>query len=240
MNGEKGIPTEGSEEFFRNLEEQMEGAAPGLSERLERLKFEQLGRAIIVKKDPQADRIARAEKIIANIQGKDVSDPEERTQQNKDFLAGYILPVREDQEKHVVILRNGSILVIQLRASSGSALEKEALKENYKELFSPNTEPLELTHSWGGVDRVESTWLPIHSKIALSSKNLQDLPQISEAVSQSLSLAKELKVTREKAKQEGLQNFTKQLDSFFGKDKPDILPPDQNFPPPQSLNPGSS
>lgn len=226
----------GDEKFFQELDEQLEGAAPGLSQRLERLNFEQLGRAIVVKKDDRAGDVAKAERIVASVQGKSVSDFEEIAQRrNKEFLAGYILPVQADQAKHVIILKNGSILVIRSPVP-GEAIFSE--KHHYLDRFSPNAYALELSHDWKDVNSIESEYLPQYSKVVLSSKNPRDLPQIAEAISQSLGLARELKASRDKAKQDGLKILTEHLDSFFGTNKPNILPPGQ-IPPPADSSLGS-
>ncbi len=181
----------------------------------------------MIKKDPDEEAIARIEKIIASQRREDTSDIENRMQGNRDLLVGYVLPAQADQKKHVVILRNGSILIIR-PPLPGKALFGE---EYYEKKFSPNSHPIEVGRSYGGVDALETTYIPLFGEIVLSSKNPRDLPKISEAVSQSLGLARELKASRDKAKQEGLGNLMGQLDTFFGKDKPKDTPPGQNFPP---------
>jgi hypothetical protein len=75
-------------------------------------------------------------------------------------------------------------------------------------------------------------------KVILSNKNPDNVPQVMETVNQALSLAKELKITREKAKQDSIQNLMGQLDSFFdnGKQGPST---DQTPPPaPPASGPG--
>jgi hypothetical protein len=135
-------PPKDNRDFFKNLDEQMEGVAPGLSERVEKLNREHLGRAIVITGKPEnnSSDVRELTKAIKSIQGK--GSPEDLEDQglqeeNKDYLAGYILPAQADQKQHIVILKTGTIAVMQPEREDDAHIEK------YKEVFSPNECPLE-------------------------------------------------------------------------------------------------
>lgn len=234
----EGTPQKDSD-FFKNLEEQMEGSAPGLSKRIERLDFEQLGRAIVIKGENKGqDEIAKIESAITRaqslLQGKP-SNPQDQPppEESKDYLIGYILPVQADQRRHVVIFKTGSILIIEPPTGMKYLSSESESEDKYKRDFSPNEDPLTLSREWGkNALEVENRYFKegiVHT--VLSNKNPNDLPKISEAMSQALSFANELKVSREIAKQESLRDLIRKLDLFFGNGEPNGPPQDQNLPP---------
>jgi hypothetical protein len=235
------VPPKGdNRDLFKKLDEQMEGVIPGFSERLEKLNREHLGRAIIImgKKEDQSSEVKELTKAIKSIQGKGSPDDMEDQalpEGNNDYLAGYILPVQADQEKHVMILKTGIIAITQPKRD-----DREYYVEQYKKDFSPNEYPMMFPNVWGkDTNRLyEDLLKDNYCKVILSNQKPEDVPQVMEALDQSLVLAKELKVTREKAKQDSLKGLMGKLDAFFNEGKPgpsaDQTPP----PAPPSSGPG--
>jgi hypothetical protein len=234
------VPSENNREFFKGLDEQMEGAAPGLPEKLEKLNREKLGRAIVIEGKKGGDELAAIRDLTKAIKTSQSGAPsfdqeaQNLPDESKDYLIGYVLPAQSNQEKHVMIFKTGDIFVTA--PPENGYLHS---KENYIEEFSPNDEPIKLGSVYGkNVAGVLEGYFKHYVKFTLSNKNPNDLPQISETIKQALVIAKELKTTREKAKQESIKSLTSQLDSFFdnGKQGPSTgqTPP----PTPPSSGPG--
>ena len=236
---------EGDRDFFKGLEEQMEGAAPGRPQKLERLNFEQLGRSIVIKaEDNGQDELAKVDSLITRteslLQGKPPNPQGEQPprEENKDYLIGYILPIQVDQKRHVLIFKTGTILVTEPSTDYYEGSDRR--EKEYREYCIPNDYPLGLSSHWGkNATEVENKFfIRTPFKVVLSNKNPNDLPKISEAMSQALSFANELKTSREKAKQDSVQDLMKQLDSFFGNGESKGPSTGQPPPPPPPLGSG--
>lgn len=232
-------------DFFGELDEQMMGAAPGLSEKLEKLNRQQLGRAIVIQGE-QRDQgelskintlITRTESVLQGKVADQDSDKGQSPDASKDYFMGYTLPVQSDQEKHLIILKSGRIIVM---APPGDEY-REHNKIEYREKFAPNDAPLVLGKGWGTtINEIEDNYFKtgMNGTIILSNKKPNDLPQIAEAIDKSLILARELKGARDKAKQESVQGLMGKLDSFFGNEQP--KGPSTNQAPPLAPPPSPS
>lgn len=195
------MPSEGDDEFLRSMGERLEGFYPGIYERLERLASEQLGRAIIFPNSPE--ETARGE--------------------NRGRLVGYILPTRHDQREHVLLFRNGLVLVSELDRDSSIDYDK------YKRNFAPSERPFDTAKANMSIETLEKALTlgidalntPSHHwgcRITLRSSQPTQMPQILEKVDQATLIAIETRTTRENVKE-----IIKKLDSIF--EPPQELPP---------------
>ena len=201
------MATEQDDQFLKGIGEQIEGYFPGLSEKIDELNYQQLGRGIVVG------------------QGE-----------NKK-LVGYILPLQANQEKHLVILKSGTIFIIQPNNPS------EVSKEFYIKNFSPS--PESSLFPFHNIQQIERHFIEdISLKITLQNNNPQHLPQIYEAMDQAISLARELKEKRDQAKNESAQEFIKKIDAFLNPPKKlsgeNPMPPGQSQEPPKPQDPPPS
>lgn len=189
---------ESDKEFLEGVSERLEGFYPGIFERLEKLKSEQLGRAIVFPNTPE--EVARGE--------------------NKGRLMGYILPTRYDQLEHVLLFRNGLLLVTNTDIGIYGGV--------YREKFSPSEKPFDI-HSKESIEELAkelTDGLPHYGcRVTLSSTQPPQMPQILEKVDQATLIAIETKTTRE-----NIAEIIKKLDSIF--EPPQELPP--QAPPQQS------
>ncbi|MDO8658946.1 MAG: hypothetical protein Q7K55_09480 [Candidatus Levybacteria bacterium] len=189
------------DQFFKGVGEQMEGYFPGLSERIDELNYQQLGRGIMIRK---AER-----------------DPASQAK-----LVGYVLPLQSDQEKHLVILKNGTLFVIEPVHDP----QMPGAIPVHKRDFSPSETRYEFPDFYNMAE-VEQNLIELPGeKISLRNDNPENLPQIYEAMDQAISLAKELKGKRVQAKKESAQTLINKLDTFLNPSKPageNSIPPIQ-------------
>src|SRR5215210_6595851 len=102
-------------DFLKGMNERMEGLYPGVTERIEKLKDEQLGREIgIESRAPQT-----GEMIFTSI--------------------GYVLPVNAEQTEHIILFRTGDIVVTAPWPQNPSTQINYA--DKYKENHSPSSIP---------------------------------------------------------------------------------------------------
>lgn len=175
------------DEIGKQAGEQLEGYFPGLPDRIAELNFQQYGRAIIVRKDYR--------------------DPE-----SIDKLVGYILPLQEDQGKHLIIFNDGFMLVTEPDDNSTN-YEKV---ERYKNQFRPHNDPLEFD-SFSNLPKIESSFIgpTFWGKVSLRNDNLSQQQEIAGAIRQAVIVAKELKERRLKAKVETVNLFLGEIDGLL-------------------------
>lgn len=226
------------ENFLNDVNAKAEGAYPGMKERLEGLRFEGLGRAIVIEGRSKKDKLTEAfmEKLIDN-----TAKPQD-VNEGKDDLIGYSLPLDENELKHLLILKNGSIYVttpnLDNVISADPNRKMEEIKERYRKQFGLDEQPNSFPSLWGGVGDWESKYLLSTGdyKILSSNKNPGDIEIIKESIKQATRIAREVKRKKEALTKESVSFLFEELDSLLkggpeksNNDNPPI-PPENSSP----------
>lgn len=191
------------EDFLKGVGERLEGFYPGLSERIDRLNDEQLGRAIVLKPIGQ---------------------------QSEAQLVGYILSVDQNQSEHVILFKTGDILVT--KAENPIPGDSTPVRDIYIAKTSPSEEAIEFhatTRSSQIIQLLIGTNL-LMAQVTLRNDSFANLPQILEKVDQAIKVASEVKANRDKAKRDSAESVINKLDQLFKPPQNPQSPTDQ--PPP--------
>ncbi|MCL4366106.1 hypothetical protein M1437_02670 [Patescibacteria group bacterium] len=201
---------EGDEAFLRSAGERMEGYFPGLSERIDKLNMEQLGRGIVLKHFQEGAR-------------------------SSSELIAYILPVSKDQREHVILFKSGDIFVTSVPSPGAGALSTQADADKYyTNKMAPSPVPIEVTdfkysnigQVVGDINAVSSHnfW----SRITGRNSDPASTTQVLAKVDQAIIVAKETKAERDRAKEESAKQLLAKIDEFLNPKKPE---PPESIPP---------
>lgn len=172
----------------------LEGYFPGLSEKVDELVYRRYGKGIRINRD-------------------------ERDPQSQSRIVGCILPLDSNQNKHLIILKSGTILVTEPAT--------DVYEELYRKKYSLSTmdyefDPIDTLNS---VEHNIATGGSHFSKVILNNQNLDQADQIKQAVIDAVNLARVEKEKRDRAKEETARDAIAKIDQFLNP-KPDSPPLD--------------
>ncbi len=205
------------DEFLRGAGERLEGYFPGMSERIDKLYAEQLGRGIIIQRSSSAPP-------------------------SPDELIGYILPVSRDQREHVVLFKSGDIIItssvttLPHEQTTQQQANQQYADQHYIEIMSPGPIPIELgVRSYPSIDRFvndpNSLRVYLRADIKMRNSNPETVPHILVKVDQAMAIAKEAKAERDKAREDSAKQLMSKID--------ELLDPKRPNPPVEPLLPSS-
>lgn len=187
MSDPAGVP---ELERGKSLLEAMGGAFPGFPERLNQLKATGLGRGISLG-DP-----------ISGGYGADSAQNE---------LIGYILPLNTDNTRHIVLLRNGMMVVHEPIFSTGDGLNR------YVTNHAPNDMDYlysKSVFSDGGVFEQYLGRDPF-SKVVLRGDKPEDVEQIQQALDTALEVARKQKEIEDQTLRNNAQTALGKINDFL-------------------------
>ena len=191
-----------------------------------RLDEEQLGRAIVLRHQGPEKTVAR--QTDAGIGIEKESPPEERD------LCGYSLAMNEDDSRHLVIFRDGTILAVQPQTPSGIPIYKNNLSSTDNALRLP----LVIKTTSEVIQRMKEG---IFNNTALNvthiNTNPKDAPQFDGFFDQAISICSKRKTERDQARRTTMQGFVTKFDNFLNPRGPENPPPGQlppESPPPKT------
>lgn len=204
---------DGDQEFLRQAGERMEGYFPGMSERIDKLSAEQLGRGIVIERYK--------------------ADP---TSQSRDELVGYILPVDATKREHIILFKSGDIFVISPRTLGSGAKSTQAdMDRYYGDVTNPSPVPVELSAiSYPTIERVVGSSSFTRDRLAaninMRNNDPTNVQNVLAKVDQAVSFAKGAKVEKDKAKEYSANQSMTRIDELLnpkssGGPQPPLPPP---------------
>lgn len=170
------------DKFFEGIGEQFEGYFPGLPERIDELHFQQYGRGIAT------------------------SSGSRKLESMKDKLVGYILPVEENQEKHLLVFKDGDMMVV--------VPDKQITLSAYQSEFSPN----DALKRFAGFNLSEIKHYYLTSvlcQVILRNDSPVLQEEISKVIDQAIDVAKKLKEQRMRARDTSAKEFIQKIDQLL-------------------------
>lgn len=154
---------------------------PGLLEGILRLKQEGVGRSIVMDRANEVGKTVR----------RDV---------------GYILPLKPDQSRHLVIFVNGGICITEPSDPKEKAV--------YKAKMQPNNRSLSVNLDVSMEDLIR-LWMDgstfLKSKVIVANENEESVPVINKAIQDAILLAFELRDQRREAHQSSISQTAAEL-----------------------------
>lgn len=164
---------------------------------------------------PPSERLQQ--RIVSSLETmarKNQTPPEEIPQTDTEELIGYILPVNPNQTRHLMIFKDGTMLVTEPRSSTNEVA--------YIGNFSPNEAPMTFGRTWTlpQVIMILSDASPWGSRTLWRNDNPSDVAQIDTAREQAIQVAQVLKEQRIRAKEETSRRLVDNLKNFLFPPKP--------------------
>ncbi|MEO6508838.1 MAG: hypothetical protein ABIO02_02700 [Patescibacteria group bacterium] len=182
---------EESSEFIGKSLDRLDGSYPGLPKTLEKLRQEQLGRAITTFKKNE-------------VTGEVSYD-----------LHGYILPLNKNELSHLLVFRDGTMLMVEAHGGHESTLE------HYRKSFAASEEPYKFSdgHTLDTIiDHLSSySW----ARNMHNSRIPADEKYFETAIEQAISCAQESKKEREAVTQRLMDRLMDRLNAeIFNPTRP--------------------
>lgn len=184
-----------------------------------RLDAEGLGRAIMTShRDSEKTAVRQTDTGF---------DIERQGGEKRDELVGYELPLKGDDSQHLILFKDGTMLVLE---PSGTYIE-----DYYKEMHSANPNPIVYYEQTlpQVIDKYKS---PIGgSKVVSANDRETSAEQFNSYFDQALQVASTRKAEREQAHRSTMSSFVDKFGAFFrrGEGTPSVQPPNE----PPSLQP---
>lgn len=133
---------------------------------------------------------------------------------------GYVLPLSQDNNQHLVVFSNGAMLVIEPFDT------KESTVTSYQECFSPDTrDPLVKKEYDESFEEALST-KDYYSKVVQKNNTHNDKIQFTRYIFEALTTAQEMKLARERqareqldARSSNMSSLSAQLNQMYPKPK---------------------
>lgn len=179
------------------------------SEIIDHLNYEQLGRAIVsTGTDPKKIRVSQMDDGGLEV--------EEQPSQQRESVVGYSLPLKDDDTQHLLLFKNGVMVICESATDSGETL---AL---YKNRFSSNESPI--VGYGSGKKAIAGTvkWFVqgnlYHSKVTHVNSDPSKAVEMEGFFDQAIDLAVRKKALREEAQLGSMRSFLGKIENkLFGK-----------------------
>lgn len=187
----------------REASQRLEGLFPGLPERVDELAFQQLGKPLIINRD-------------------------ERKPDSRDQIAGIALPLQPDELRHIVIMKNGIICVVEPNLEGG--ITPEHMRNLYLDSFRIGSLEVKYPYFWD-IRNVTENLLSrnsyFHNRVVLRNDNPNHLGGINQAIGEAMELSRRLKGQRDKAKEETATRALEEIDKLLNPPRTDQPNPGQ-------------
>lgn len=173
---------------------------------VDRLDSENLGRGIVIS-HKESDRTA----VNQTDTGFFV---EQQPGEKRDELVGYSLPLKDDDTQHLVVFKDGTMLVTE-----PSRMDEKSVVECYKRTKAANSLPniFDSTHTLSYIiDGYKS--YSAYLKTVTSNDQGASAEQFDTYFDQALQVATARKAEREQAQRTTMSSFVDKFDAFFKRD----------------------
>lgn len=204
-----------SQRFLSGMDEVAKGYNPELSRLVDELRFQNLGKPIVyAATTPSMHAQQQIVESLAKLAGNPQQHIEAAPAEHGEELIGYILPVTADQNRHLVIFKDGTMFVTE--PSNTNSIPR------YRANFAASDEPftfdrfsLAQIKAWLGES--PNAW---DNKILYRNDNPADVVQIDAAREQATQVAVDLREQRMRAKQETSRRLIDSLKGLLFPAKP--------------------
>jgi len=185
--------------------------------KIEQLKEDRLGRAIVIRKQAVAPAPGPDQSDMAKL-AEAIHPPERHTE---DETIGYSLPANRDNTSHLVFFTDGEIIVTNV--------SNPLHNDQYRVMLAPNDEPLFTGHQTVGEvkDHLRQVW-----KVSLDNKTPESAEQMQGVVDQATTIAGELKVQRDATRRASNRYLLGKIDTNIFRRGQE--PPQHGAPPPDA------
>ena len=204
-----------SRAFLSGMDEIAKGYNPEVSRLVDELRFQQLGKPIVYLATPPLQHLQQqAVSSLEKLAGIPQTDSK-GIQVHNEELIGYILPVNPEQSRHLVIFKDGTMLVIEPRNTININI--------YKNYFYPSEAPFQkdrITSIPQIVSNLSSIANPFDCHVLYRNDNPADEAQIDAAREQAVQVAFQLKEQRDRTKKATTRRLIDSFQAFLFPPKP--------------------
>lgn len=204
-----------SARFLGDMDERAKGFDPEISRLVDELRFQQLGKPIVYIAAPPSENYQKQiASSLATLAGNAQTPLESAPESAEEELIGYILPAQSDQNRHLVIFKDGTMLVTE-PVDTGKI-------DQYRHYFAVSENPFTVDRGTSIPKVVASLSFvpPTGNKVLYRNDNPSDVPQIDAAREQAIQLAQGLKEQRVKAKGDTSRRLVDGLKNLLFPPKP--------------------